>query len=159
MASKNRQQHQHDNSTCQNAESNRKSSEAHADRVVSIHVERLGRPEHEDGEEIGARDEGDDKCESEDARLLAQTLGEHGVLCTVYFPKDEGYEQNCTEDKRHEHVGGAPFVLVSVVMLAEAGRGVEYDLPSPLHSHHEEKHSADRQETSDVVDLSEHLFP
>jgi hypothetical protein len=33
-----------------------------------------------------------------------------------------------------------------------------YDLPSPLHSHHEEKHSTDRQETSDVVDLSEHLF-
>lgn len=54
---------------------------------------------------------------------------------------------------------GAPFVLVSIEMLVEVGWGVEYDLPSPLHSHHEEKHSADRQETSDVVDLSEHLFP
>lgn len=81
------------------------------------------------------------------------------MLCTVYFPEDEGYEQSGTEDKRHKYVCGTPFVLVSVVMLAEAGRGVEYDLPSPLHSHHEEKHSADRQETSDVVNLSEYLFP
>ena len=121
MASKDRQQHQHDDSTCQNAKSNRKSSEAHADRVVSIHVERLGRPEHEDGEEIGARDEGDDECEREDARLLAQTLGEHGVLCTVYFPEDEGYQEDGTKDKRHKNVRRAPFVLVSGVVLAEVG--------------------------------------
>lgn len=51
----------------------------------------------------------------------------------------------------------APLVLVSVKLLEEVERSLKYDLPSPLHSHHEKKHSADRQETSDVIDLTEHL--
>lgn len=39
---------------------------------------------------------GDDKRESEDARLLAQALGEHGVLCAVHFPENKSDEENGT---------------------------------------------------------------
>lgn len=61
---------------------------------MAVHVKCLRWPEHKDREEIGARDEGDDKRETEDARLLAQALGEHGVLCAIGLPEDEDYEES-----------------------------------------------------------------
>lgn len=61
---------------------------------MAVHVECLCRPEHEDREEVRARDEGDDEGQAENTRLLAQSLGEHGVLC-VSLPDDEGDEEDC----------------------------------------------------------------
>lgn len=53
-------QDQHNTSTGQDAESNRKTANADINGVVSVNIERLGGPEHEHREEIGSGDESDD---------------------------------------------------------------------------------------------------
>ena len=145
MATQDRQQPKHDASTCQNAEPDGDSSDSDTNGVVSVHIERLRRPEHEDREEVGARDECNDERKTENARLLTQTFGEHGVLCAVCLPPDEGDDENSTQDEWCEDMCRAPGILVSGTRSADGIRSKRANnIPSPLHSHHEEKHSADR---------------
>lgn len=54
-------------------------------------TESLGRPEHDDGEEIGAGDECDDQSESKNSRCLLESRGEHRMLCSVDFPETKRY--------------------------------------------------------------------
>jgi hypothetical protein len=89
VASQHRQQPQYDAGTCQDAETDGDSADTNTNRVVSVDVESLRRPEHEDGEEVGAGDERDDERETKDPRFLTQTLGEHWVLRAICFPQDK----------------------------------------------------------------------
>lgn len=59
---------------------------------MTVDVESLGRPKHQNGKEVGTRDEGDDQGEGEDTGFLAETLGEHGEFGKLGFPDAEGDE-------------------------------------------------------------------
>ena len=61
MSLKQTQQPKNDASSCQDSKADRKTPNSDSDGVVSVDVKRLGRPEHQHGEEIGAGDEGDDE--------------------------------------------------------------------------------------------------
>lgn len=61
-AAEHTEQPQHDTSTTHDPKANGKTAHAHGHRVMTVHVERLRRPEHDDGEKVGTRDEGDDQC-------------------------------------------------------------------------------------------------
>ncbi len=74
-------------------------------------------------EEICTGDESDDKGQTENARVLSQSLREHGVLGEFGLPEEEGDEQYDSKDERDEDVNAAPGVLVA----------------APLHAHHEEQ--------------------
>jgi hypothetical protein len=55
-------------------------------------------------------------------------------------------------------VCGTPWVLVSAARsVDEIWRIRTNNVPAPLHAHHEQKHAADRQKSSEVVDLTKHL--
>jgi hypothetical protein len=69
---------------------------------MAVDVESLGRPEHEVGEEVGPRDEGDEQSEQEDARVLLQSRWEHGEFGPVDLPEPKCHEENGTEDQRGE---------------------------------------------------------
>lgn len=71
-------------------------------------------PEHENGEEVGPGDEGDDQSQAENTRVLAQTPGEHRVFCTICLPQNEGDEEDEAENERSENVSRAPWVLIPV---------------------------------------------
>jgi len=57
---------------------------------LTIDVECLCGPEEQDGEEVGARDEGDDEGQDEDARVLLQASWKHRELGKFPFPDKEG---------------------------------------------------------------------
>ena len=59
MTPEHAQEPQDDASTSQNSEANGNATDADTNGVMSVDVESLRRPEHEDREEIGPRDEGD----------------------------------------------------------------------------------------------------
>jgi hypothetical protein len=80
---------------------------------LTTHIESLSRPEHQDTEEVGSTDKCDNESQPEDARLLSQSLREHGKLCSICFPDEESCQERDAEDERYEHVCGAPWVLVS----------------------------------------------
>lgn len=141
MAAEHGKQPQDDAGAGQNGKSNRNTTDADADGIVAVHIECLRRPEHENGEEVGTRDEGDDEGQSEDSGLLSQSLWEHGIFC-VALPDHKSHDENSAQDQRCEHVRTRPRVLV----------------PSPLHSHHEEKHAGNGKETAEVVDLGDNLL-
>lgn len=83
--------------------------------IIQLHgAYYLCRPEHENGEEIGPGDEGDDQSQAENTRVLAQTFWEHRVFCTICLPQNEGHEENEAEDEWSENVRRAPRVLISV---------------------------------------------
>ena len=88
---------------------------------MTINVERLRRPEHEDREEVGSRDKRNDECQPKNPGLLTKSLGEHGMFGSVSFPEDKGDEESDTQDQGREHVRAGPLVLVA----------------TPLHTHHE----------------------
>ena len=47
---------------------------------MAIDIESLGRPEHNDGEEVRSGDRGNDKGKDQGARSLLDAAGEHGEL-------------------------------------------------------------------------------
>lgn len=114
-----------------------KSSDADTNWIMAVHIEGLSGPEHEDAEEVGAADEGDDERQGEDAGVLSQTFREHGVLCAIGFPQEETDDQDHAQDERGEHMSAGPGVLIS----------------TPLQTHHEEQHPRNTQKAADVVDL------
>ena len=60
IASEDREKPEDDAGTGEDGETDGHAAEAHPDWVVAVDVEGLGRPEEKDGEEVCARDEGDD---------------------------------------------------------------------------------------------------
>ena len=105
VTAENRQQPEYDAGTSQDREADWQTTDANTNGVMAVNVESLCGPEHEDGEEVGAADEGDDQCQSQDAWILPQSLWEHRVLGAIRFPDAKGDEQDYTEDERCQHMG------------------------------------------------------
>ena len=59
---------------------------------MSIYVERLRRPEEEDGEEIGAGYEGDDQGQGENSRALFQACWKDGKFGEFRLPDSKRHE-------------------------------------------------------------------
>lgn len=78
---------------------------------MPVHVEGLGWPEEEHGEEVCAGDKGDDQCESEDARVFLEAGGEHGPFRAVNLPEGETDEKGGSEKEGDEGMDGFPRVL------------------------------------------------
>lgn len=95
----------------QNPKADGKTAHADVDGVVSIHIERLRRPEHQDGEEVAAGDESDDQRQAQGARLLLQSRWEDRVASAVDLPEAERDENDKPENEGGENVSGCPFVL------------------------------------------------
>lgn len=111
MSAEHTKEDQHDTGTSQNAKANGKTANADTNGIMSVHVESLGWPEHEHGEEVGARDEGDNQGQTQGARLLLQTCGEDGVFSTIDLPESKSNQHNEAEDKWSEDMSRAPGVL------------------------------------------------
>lgn len=79
---------------------------------MAVDIKRLSGPEEKNSEEIGAGDEGDDKGQAEDPRVLLETGGEHGVFGTFHLPDQEGDDEDCTEKEWYEYVCGFPCILI-----------------------------------------------
>lgn len=90
VAAEDAQKPEHDASAGQDAEADGDAADANADGILAVDVEGLRGPEHEDGEEVGAGDEGDDEGQGEDARVLLEPGGKHGEFGKLGFPDAEG---------------------------------------------------------------------
>ena len=87
MPSKDTEKPQDNTGTNQNTKSNRDSSNTNLNRVVPVDIECLRWPEHNNREEIGTRDKGDDKRKKQYAGFLLQSPWEYGILCSICFPE------------------------------------------------------------------------
>lgn len=65
---------------------------------MSIYIESLRWPEHEDTEEVRTRDPCDEQSQSQNSWVLLQALWEHGVLCEPSFPDDERDDEYGAQD-------------------------------------------------------------
>ena len=105
VAAEDRQQPENDAGTCQDREANWETTNTNANGIVAINVEGLSRPEHDDGEEVGAGDEGDDQSQGENSRFLLQTRWEHGEFGEFDLPDREGDEkQEEAEQQWYQYV-------------------------------------------------------
>ena len=108
MASEDAQEPQHDARSSQDTEAHWDTSDTDPDGILTIDVEGLSGPEHENGEKVGTRDEGDHQSHGEYARFLLQTRGKHGVLGAFHLPNDEPDEEKSSEEERDQNMGGFP---------------------------------------------------
>ena len=93
VAAEDAKEPEHDAGTGQDAEADGDTADADAGGVVAVDVEGLCGPEHDDGEEVGAGDEGNDQRQGQNARLLLQAGRKHGEFGKLDFPdgeEDEG---------------------------------------------------------------------
>ena len=142
MTSEHGQEPENDARTGENGAADGQTTEADVDRIVAVDVERLGGPEHENGEEVGSAHEGDDQRQGEHTGVLAETLGEHGVL-RVAFPDHKGDQHDGAQEEGNQGMRARPGVLVA----------------TPLHAGHEQNHADDAEESAYVVDLGQDLLP
>lgn len=144
MAAEHGQQPQHNTRAREDAEADGDTAHTDADGVVSVDVEGLRRPEHDDAEEVGARDGRDDQRERQDAGFLLHARREHGELGELDLPDGEqDEEEHGADDQRGQHVRVAPFVLV----------------PAPLETGEEEDHADDGESAADKVDFANDFLP
>lgn len=111
MSSEHAKQPKNNEGPRQNTQAYGKPSEPHTNRVMAVDIKRLGGPEEEDREEIGAGYEGDDERQGEDPWVLLEPPGEHGVFGTFHLPDHEGDDEECTEKEWREYVCGFPWIL------------------------------------------------
>jgi hypothetical protein len=111
VASENAEEPEHDDSTSKDAKTDGETTNADTSGVMTVDVECLCWPEHDDREKVGAGDEGDDQSQGQDARFLLKTRWEHGELGTLDFPDGEGDAESSSEEEGDEDVGRGPFIL------------------------------------------------
>lgn len=111
VSAENAKKNKHDAGSRQNTKTDRQAANANLHGIMAIYIERLGRPEHENGEEVCARDECDDEGENESTRLLVETLWEDGVFGVVCFPDDKGNHEDDTNNQWGNNMSRRPFVL------------------------------------------------
>lgn len=100
---------------------------------MSVNIESLGRPEHEDGEEIGTRYKCDNKRQGESPRSLLQPAREHRKFGKFDLPNNEHHEERKSDDERGQNVSGRPGVLGHVsVTDKEKAESCKYLVTSPL---------------------------
>ena len=98
-----------------------KISQANGCGIMAVDIESLSRPKHEIGEEVGSGDEGDQEGKRQDARVLLESLREHGEFGAVCFPKQEGDDEDGTEDERRKDMGRTPGILLVLILRIKQG--------------------------------------
>ncbi len=144
---------------------------------MAVHVVRLRGPKENDGEKVGAGDEGDDERHGEDPPVLPQTTGKHGIFGTPHFPGHEGKEQENPEEQGHQHMCGVPLILSESARSPSPSRDEVYLVSSPrqtlglpvsyvpLQAPHsaltcdEQDHAGYTEEAPDVINLADDFFP
>jgi hypothetical protein len=121
VASENAEEPEYDDSTGKDAKADGETTDADTNGVMTVDVESLCWPEHDDREKVGAGDEGDEQSQGQDARFPLKTRWEHGKFGTLDFPDGEGDAECSSEEEGDEDVGRGPFVLFRE--LAELGLG------------------------------------
>jgi hypothetical protein len=111
VASENAKEPEHDDSTSKDAKADGETTDADANGVMTVDVEGLGRPEHDDREKVGAGDESDDQSQDQDTRFPLKTRWEHGEFSTLHFPDSEGNAECSSEEEGDENVGRGPIIL------------------------------------------------
>lgn len=111
MSFEHAKQPQNHNSPHQNTQAYGKPSESHSNWVMAVDIKCLGGPEEENREEVGARDEGDDKRQSKDPWVLLEAGGKHGVSGTFDLPDHKRDDEKRSEEEWYEYVCGLPCVL------------------------------------------------
>lgn len=119
----------------QDGKSKGKIADANLSSVMSIRIVRLSGPEENDGEEVGAGDEGNDESQQEDPGFSGNGPWKHGEFGKLPLVDDKGEEKEDTNNKRSQYVGGAPTVLVT----------------APLYGGHEEQEPTDGEDSADVI--------
>lgn len=129
VTSENRQQPKHDASAYQDRESDWNTANPDSDGVMAVYVECLNhckpkpivpshqehylcRPKHQNGEEVSSRNECNDQSEAQNARVLAQALWKHWMLCAICFPQNESNDEDEAKDQWGESVRRAPGILI-----------------------------------------------
>lgn len=104
MAFEDREEPEYDTRACEDTEANRKSPDADLNRIMAVDVEGLSGPEHDHGEEVGSRYEGDYQGQGKSARSLLQPTWEHGVFRSIHLPEHKGHEEGESNEKWSEDV-------------------------------------------------------
>ena len=142
MSSEHTQQPQHNTRAGQDAEADRNASNANAHGIVTVDIEGLGRPEHEDGKEVGAGDEGDDESEDERPRRLLDASRKHGILGKLHLPDHKRSQQDHTNDEGSENMSRFPRILPSSLAMSPSlflpAILMTNLITTPLHSAHED---------------------
>jgi hypothetical protein len=163
VASENAEEPEYDDSTSKDTKTDGDTTDANANRVMTVDVEGLCGPEHDDREEVGTGDEGDDQSQGQDARFLLKTRGEHGIFGTLYFPDGEGDAECSSEEEGDKNVGRSPFVLFRKISNARVGERTESAgtnlISSPLQSTEEQDHCNNTQKAAHKVNLRNDLPP
>lgn len=160
MAAENAEEPKHDDGPGQNAEGDGETTDTDAGGIMAVDVEGLSRPEHDDREEVGAGDEGDDQSQGQDARILLQASWEHGEFGTFDFPDAQDNESCSAKEKGNEDMGRGPFVLFEELAVRHgscSGSAGANLISSPLQSAEEEDHPRDTQEATNKIDLTDDL--
>lgn len=111
MSSENAQEPKNHTSTDQDSKSHWKSTKTNANRIMTIHIESFGGPEHDNGEKIGARYKGNEQGETERSRLLLNSRREDGILRSVDLPEHESNQEGNAENQWNQHMGTRPRIL------------------------------------------------
>lgn len=104
MTSENAEEPEHNDGTSQDAEANWNTTDTDTGGIMAVDVESLCWPEHDDREEIGAGDEGDDQGQRKNARFLLQARWEHGEFGTLDFPDGESDAECGSEEEGNENM-------------------------------------------------------
>ena len=101
------------NNACagQNRKANGDTADTYTDRVMAVNIEGLCRPEHDHREEVGTRNEGDNKRKDKGAGSLLEATGEHWVFGTLDFPDNKRNDEGGTDEERSQNMRGGPWVL------------------------------------------------
>jgi len=70
VATKHAQKPKDDEGSCKDAEADGDSTDANANRILTVDIKSLGRPEKQDRKEVGTGDEGNYECENQNSRIL-----------------------------------------------------------------------------------------
>ena len=162
MASENAEEPEHDDSTSKDAKADGDTADANTNGVMTVDVEGLCWPEHDDREKVGAGDEGDDQSQGQDARFPLKTRWEHGKFGTLNFPDSEGNAECSSEEEGDEYVSRSPLILFRGLaeLRSEGSWSARTNLiSSPLQSTKEQDHRDNTQKAAHKVDLSDDLPP
>lgn len=102
-----------DASSADDTETNWKSADANPDRVVTVDVEHLGRPEEEHDEEVASADECDEQDRYHGGLAARKDTGRnHGMRGKLDFVDAKDGNEGATQEEGSKNIGAGPFVLL-----------------------------------------------
>jgi len=88
------------------------------DSLVAVHVPGLAGPDHQDREEVGSGDEGDDEGQDQRPGGFAEPSRQHGIRGHVDLPDSEPDQQQATDKDRDVDGRARPGVLLKAWLVS-----------------------------------------